>query len=44
MEHEVVLENSSSFTVCKLLNTIIYEGHKVFEYQTKTDLLNGPGT
>ena len=22
----------------------LFEGHKVFEYQTKTDLLNGPGT
>ena len=34
MEHK--LENSSS--------VYLFEGCKVFEYQTETDLLNGPGT
>ena len=43
MDQELVLENSSSAAVYTLPNTIIYlKVCEVFEYQTETDLLNGP--
>ena len=44
MEHILVLENFNSAAV---LHTVkyhyLFEGHKVFEYETDTDLLNKPG-
>ena len=44
MDHELVLENSSSAAIYILPNTInLFAGHKIFEYQTETDLLNRPG-
>ena len=40
MDHKLFVENSSSDTVNTLPDAIIYfEGCKVFEYQTETDLL-----
>ena len=40
MDHKLFVENYSSAAVNKLLNSIIlFEGCKVFEYQTETDLL-----
>ena len=40
MDHKLFAENSSSTAVNTLPNKIIYfEGRKVFEYQTETDLL-----
>ena len=43
MDHERVIENSSSATVYTLPNTIVYlKG--IFEYQTETDPLNEPLT
>ena len=40
MDHKLFVENYSSAAVNTLLNSIIYfEGCKVFEYQTETDLL-----
>ena len=40
MDHELFVKNSSSDAVNTLQDTIIYfEGCKVFEYQTETDLL-----
>ena len=44
MDHELVLENSSSVAVYTLEHHYLFKGHKVFEYQTKTDLLIRPGT
>ena len=40
MDYKLVLENSSSAAVYTLLNTNLFEDHKVFEYQTEIDLLN----
>ena len=40
MDHDFVLETSSSAAVYTLLNTIYLKSHKVFEYQTDRDLLN----
>ena len=44
MDHKLVLENPSSAVVNTMPNHYLFEGRKVFEYQTETDLLNGPGT
>ena len=39
MDHELVPDNSWSAAVNTLLNTIIYESRKIFEYQNEIDLL-----
>ena len=39
MDHKLVIENSSSVAAEYLY---LFKGHKVFEYQTVADLLNGP--
>ena len=44
MANKIVLKNSSSAAVYTAKCHYLFEGHKVFEYQTEADLLNGPGT
>ena len=47
MDLKLVLENSSSAAVYTLPTAkyhYVFEGHKIFEYQTETDILNGFGT
>ena len=39
MDQELVLENSSSAIVYTVEYHYLFEGHKIFEYHTKTDLL-----
>ena len=44
MDHKLVLDSSSA-ALYTLRNQYhyIFEGHKVIEYQTGADVLNGPG-
>ena len=44
MDHELLLENYSSAAVNTDEYHYIFEGRKVFEYQTETDLLTQPRT
>ena len=40
MDHDLVLENSSSAAVNTVECHYLFEDRKVFEYQTQADLLN----
>ena len=40
MDHDLVLENSSSAAVFHTAEYHLFESIKVFEYQTERDLLN----
>ena len=40
MDHDLVLENSSSAAVNTVESHYLFEDRKVFEYQTEADLLN----
>ena len=44
MDHKLLLENYSSAAVNTDEYHYIFEDRKVFEYQTKTDLLTQPRT
>ena len=44
MDHELVLEIPVQLLFTHLQISYLFDGCKLFEYQTDTNLLNGPGT